>query len=44
MEVLFKSYLFSGAGGRNSAKQRFEDIVNAVKWPSYVTRLPKNVW
>lgn len=43
MKVLFASHMFSGIGGANSAKQRFEDLVNAVKWPSHVTRLPKNV-
>lgn len=41
--VLFSSYMFSGIGGLHSPKQRFEDLVNAVKWPSHVTRLPKNV-
>jgi len=44
MEVLFKSYMFSGVGGRNSPKQRFEDVINSITWPSHVTRLPKNVW
>jgi hypothetical protein len=43
MEVIFKLYMLSGAGGANSAKQRFENIVNAIRWPSHITRLPKNV-
>ncbi|KAH9948903.1 hypothetical protein B0H21DRAFT_689267 [Amylocystis lapponica] len=43
MEILFKSYMFSGAGGDNSAKQRFENVINSVRWPSHVTRLPKNL-
>jgi hypothetical protein len=43
MEVIFKAYLLSGIGGDNSPKQRFENIINAIKWPSHVTRLPKNV-
>ncbi|KAH9921364.1 hypothetical protein B0H21DRAFT_701660 [Amylocystis lapponica] len=43
MEILFKAYMFSGAGGDNSAKQRFENVINAVRWPSHVTRLPKNL-
>jgi hypothetical protein len=41
--VLFSSYMFSGVGGANSPKQRFEDLINAIKWPSHITRLPKNV-
>ncbi|KAF9455543.1 hypothetical protein BDZ94DRAFT_1179759, partial [Collybia nuda] len=41
--VLFSSYMFSGIGGINSPKQKFEDLINAVKWPSHVTRLPKNL-
>ncbi|KAH9940309.1 hypothetical protein B0H21DRAFT_697685, partial [Amylocystis lapponica] len=43
MEILFKGYMFSGSGGNNSAKQRFEDTINSVRWPSHVTRLPKNL-
>lgn len=43
MTVLFASYMFSGAGGTHSSKQRFEDLINATRWPSHVTRLPKNV-
>ncbi|KZT25039.1 hypothetical protein NEOLEDRAFT_1156520 [Neolentinus lepideus HHB14362 ss-1] len=42
-QVLFSGYMFSGAGGRSSQKQRFEDLVNSVRWPSHVTRLPKNL-
>jgi hypothetical protein len=34
--------MFSGVGGANSPKQRFENLVNAIHWPSHVTRLPKN--
>ncbi|KAH9922163.1 hypothetical protein B0H21DRAFT_701295 [Amylocystis lapponica] len=41
MEILFKGYMFSGSGGNNSA--RFEDTINSVRWPSHVTRLPKNL-
>ncbi|KAH9942644.1 hypothetical protein B0H21DRAFT_696303 [Amylocystis lapponica] len=43
MEILFKAYMFSGTGGSNSVKQRFEDTINSVRWPSHVTRLPKNL-
>lgn len=43
MRVLFGGYMLSGMGGINSPKRRFEDIINAVRWPSHVTRLPKNV-
>ncbi|RDB30064.1 hypothetical protein Hypma_014106 [Hypsizygus marmoreus] len=43
MEVIFKSYMLSGVGGDESPKKRFEDIVNAVQWPSHITRLPKNL-
>ncbi|KAG2029766.1 hypothetical protein BDR03DRAFT_987545 [Suillus americanus] len=42
MRVLFGGYMLSGMGGVNSPKRRFEDIINAVRWPSHVTRLPKN--
>ncbi|KZT19841.1 hypothetical protein NEOLEDRAFT_1151707 [Neolentinus lepideus HHB14362 ss-1] len=41
--VLFNGYMFSGAGGQNSLKQHFEDMVNSVRWPSHVTRLLKNL-
>ncbi|KZT29817.1 hypothetical protein NEOLEDRAFT_1055472 [Neolentinus lepideus HHB14362 ss-1] len=41
-QVLFAGYMFTGAGGTDSSKQRFEDLVNSVQWPSHVTRLPKN--
>jgi hypothetical protein len=43
MEVIFKSYMLSGVGGDDSPKQRFEKIINSVRWPSHITRLPKNV-
>ncbi|KAG2757569.1 hypothetical protein P692DRAFT_20711205 [Suillus brevipes Sb2] len=43
MRVLFGGYMLSGMGGINSPKRRFEDIINAVRWPSHVTRLPKNL-
>ncbi|KAG2129521.1 hypothetical protein BD769DRAFT_1627963 [Suillus cothurnatus] len=43
MRVLFGGYMLSGMGGVNSPKQCFEDIINAVRWPSHVTRLPKNI-
>ncbi|KII92119.1 hypothetical protein PLICRDRAFT_461608 [Plicaturopsis crispa FD-325 SS-3] len=43
MEILFKAYMFSGVGGSSSEKQHFEDIINAVRWPSHITRLPKNL-
>ncbi|KAG1731002.1 hypothetical protein EDB19DRAFT_2010037 [Suillus lakei] len=43
MHVLFSGYMLSGMGGVNSPKQHFEDIINAVRWPSHVTQLPKNI-
>ncbi|EPQ59179.1 hypothetical protein GLOTRDRAFT_54945, partial [Gloeophyllum trabeum ATCC 11539] len=43
VKVLFAGYMFSAAGGAHSSKQRFEDLVNSVQWPSHVTRLPKNL-
>ncbi|KAF9461452.1 hypothetical protein BDZ94DRAFT_1371533 [Collybia nuda] len=43
MEVIFKSYMLSGAGGSNSPKQHFKTIINSVRWPSHITRLPKNL-
>ncbi|KAG1749066.1 uncharacterized protein EDB91DRAFT_1244855 [Suillus paluster] len=43
MCVLFGGYMLSGMGGVNSLKRHFEDIINAVRWPSHVTRLPKNL-
>ncbi|KAG1794952.1 uncharacterized protein BJ212DRAFT_1528927 [Suillus subaureus] len=43
MCVLFGGYMFLGMGGVNSPKRRFEDIINAVRWPSHVTQLPKNL-
>ena len=42
-KFLFGAHLFSGIGGADSAKQRLENIINSVQWPSHVTRLPKNV-
>ncbi|KAF5384761.1 hypothetical protein D9615_001059 [Tricholomella constricta] len=42
-QVLFAAHMFSGAGGNNSPKQRFEDLINRVRWPSHITRLPKNM-
>jgi hypothetical protein len=42
-EIVFKSYMLSGAGGVNSPKQCFEDVINSVQWPSHITCLPKNV-
>jgi len=41
--VLFAAHLFPGAGGINSPKHRFEEVINLIKWPSHITRLPKNV-
>ncbi|KAF9464566.1 hypothetical protein BDZ94DRAFT_1353354 [Collybia nuda] len=38
--VLFSSYMFSGIGGINSPKQKFEDLINAVKWPRLGTLTP----
>jgi len=35
--------MLSGIRGNNSPKWRFEKINNTVKWPSRMTRLPKNV-
>ncbi|GBE87684.1 hypothetical protein SCP_1103610 [Sparassis crispa] len=43
LDLLFKGYMFSGIGGDDSPKQKFEDTVNSVRWPSHVTRLPKNL-
>lgn len=41
--VLFAAHMFPGANGTNSAKQRFEDTINSIQWPTHITRLPKNV-
>ena len=41
--VLFAAHMFSGLGGADSPKRRFEDVINSIKWPSHITRLPKNV-
>lgn len=43
MKVLFAAHMFPGTGGANSSQQRFEDLINSVRWPSHITRLPKNV-
>ncbi|KAG2148759.1 uncharacterized protein EDB93DRAFT_1250192 [Suillus bovinus] len=43
MWVLFAGYTISGVGGRNSQKQRFEALINSVKWPGHITRIPKNL-
>ncbi|KAM6493648.1 hypothetical protein JOM56_010009 [Amanita muscaria] len=42
-KFLFGAHMFSGIGGTDSAKQRLENIVNSVQWPSHITRLPKNL-
>jgi hypothetical protein len=42
-KLLFAAHMFPGAGGANSAKQRFEDVINSIRWPNHITRLPKNV-
>jgi len=42
-QVLFAAHMFPGAGGIDSAKNRFENLINSIRWPSHVTRLPKNV-
>jgi hypothetical protein len=41
--VLFAAHMFPGAGGDNSSKKRFENVVNSIRWPTHITRLPKNV-
>ncbi|EAU86909.2 hypothetical protein CC1G_10800 [Coprinopsis cinerea okayama7 len=41
--LLFGAHLFPGTGGENSSKQRFEKTINSIKWPSHITRLPKNL-
>jgi hypothetical protein len=41
--VLFAAHLFPGTGGANSGKQRFENVINSIRWPSHITQLPKNV-
>ncbi|KAG1888658.1 hypothetical protein F4604DRAFT_1877216 [Suillus subluteus] len=43
IRVLFGGYMFSGIGGINSPRRRFEEIINAVRWPSHITQLPKNL-
>jgi hypothetical protein len=42
-KVLFAAHMFPHAGGANSSQQHFEDLINNVRWPSHITRLPKNV-
>ncbi|EIW77947.1 hypothetical protein CONPUDRAFT_61597 [Coniophora puteana RWD-64-598 SS2] len=42
-KVLFGGYMITGLGGSDSAKQRFESLINSIAWPSHITRLPKNV-
>jgi hypothetical protein len=42
-KVLFAAHMFPGAGGANSPKQCFKDTINSIRWPSHITRLPKNV-
>ncbi|KAF8147206.1 hypothetical protein B0H34DRAFT_642700, partial [Crassisporium funariophilum] len=41
--VLFAAHMLPGAGGINSAKNRFENLINSIRWPSHVTQLPKNM-
>ncbi|KAF9056739.1 hypothetical protein BDP27DRAFT_1386299 [Rhodocollybia butyracea] len=43
MKIIFGAYMLSGAGGVNSPKQKFEDLINVIQWPSHITRLPKNM-
>ncbi|KAJ3845821.1 hypothetical protein EV368DRAFT_77177 [Lentinula lateritia] len=38
--ILFAAHMFPGANG---SKHRFEDIINSVRWPTHITRLPKNL-
>ncbi|KAL0564444.1 hypothetical protein V5O48_017603 [Marasmius crinis-equi] len=40
--ILFNGHMFYGAGP-HSGRQRFEDAVNSIKWPSHITRVPKNL-
>jgi len=35
--------MFPGRGAQHSSKQRFETFINEFRWPSHITRLPKNV-
>ncbi|KAF8968992.1 hypothetical protein BDZ97DRAFT_1754924 [Flammula alnicola] len=41
--VLFAAHMFPGAGGQDSTKNRFENAINSVRWPTHVTRLPTNM-
>ncbi|EIW84541.1 hypothetical protein CONPUDRAFT_49943 [Coniophora puteana RWD-64-598 SS2] len=41
--VIFGGYVMTGVGGANSAKARFESLINSISWPSHITRLPKNL-
>ncbi|TFK59244.1 hypothetical protein BDN72DRAFT_946510 [Pluteus cervinus] len=43
MVLIFRSYMLSGRGGKNSEKARFEATINSIQWPSHITRLPKNL-
>ncbi|KAJ3508326.1 hypothetical protein NLJ89_g5817 [Agrocybe chaxingu] len=42
-QVLFAAHMFSGIGGHDSSKQRLQDFINKFRWPSHITRLPKNL-
>ncbi|EEB92189.1 hypothetical protein MPER_09337, partial [Moniliophthora perniciosa FA553] len=41
-KILFAAHMFYGAGPY-SGRKRFEDAINSIKWPSHITRLPKNL-
>ncbi|EIW80779.1 hypothetical protein CONPUDRAFT_57284, partial [Coniophora puteana RWD-64-598 SS2] len=41
--VIFNGQLMTGIGGSESAKSRFETLINSILWPSHITRLPKNL-
>ncbi|THU83343.1 hypothetical protein K435DRAFT_971601 [Dendrothele bispora CBS 962.96] len=41
-QILFASHMFYGAGP-TSPRRQFEDAINAIRWPSHITRLPKNL-
>ncbi|THV04206.1 hypothetical protein K435DRAFT_649850 [Dendrothele bispora CBS 962.96] len=40
--ILFAAHMFYGQGP-NSGRARFENAINNIKWPSHITRLPKNL-
>ncbi|KAF6764943.1 hypothetical protein DFP72DRAFT_986014 [Ephemerocybe angulata] len=42
-KVLFAAHLFPGAGGDQSLQKKFERAINSIRWPSHITRLPKNL-